>query len=102
MHIIPLIFWGSTILSIGLSVTGLVRRSPWMLVAGAILAGPFAFYLGATPRFRTWAFFLPCLQIAAAVVVRRSVLLAALLLVPLVCLAILLAALVAGQEMGAA
>ena len=101
MHILPLIFWGSTILSISLSIAGLIWRRGWMLVGGAILAGPIAFYLGASPRFRTWAFFLPCLQIVAAVVVGRSVALATVLLVPLVSLVLWLASVVLRQNIGA-
>jgi hypothetical protein len=102
VHILPLIFWGSAILSIGLSMGGLIWRNGWLLVGGAILAGPMSFYLGATPRFRTWAFFLPCLPIMAAVVVKRSVALAAVLLIPFVSLMIWLAVIVLRQNVGSA
>ena len=102
VHILPLIFWGSAILSIGLSIAGLIWRRSWMFVAAAVLAGPMAFYLGATPRFRTWAFFLPCLQILAGVIVRKSVALAAILLVPFVSLMLWLALIVLRQNVGAA
>jgi hypothetical protein len=102
VHILPLIFWGSAILSIGSSMGGLIWRNGWLLVGGAILAGSMSFYLGATPRFQTWAFFLPCLQIMAAVVVKRSVALAAVLLIPFVSLMIWLAVIVLRQNVGSA
>jgi hypothetical protein len=88
---LPLIFWGCAILSIGLSLAGLIWRKPWMLVVGAVLAGPISFHLGATPRFRTWGFFLPGLQIASALLVRRSLAFATVLLVPFVALVMWLA-----------
>lgn len=88
MSIIPYIFWGSTVLSICVSIAGVLTRRPWLLVAGAVLACPLAFYVGASPMFKIWAFFLPVLQLGAAGVVRRSVLLATALLIPFVSLAV--------------
>ena len=102
MPLIPLIFWGSALLSIGISAVGVVRKSPWMLVVGAILAVPLAFYLGATPLFRIWSWFLPGLQLVSAMAVRRSAWVAAVLLLPFVSLAIWLAAVVIRQQVGAA
>jgi hypothetical protein len=96
--ILPLIFWGSAALSIGLSFVGLARRRSWMLVAAAVLAGPMSWYLGATPRFRTWAFFLPLLQIAAAAIVRRSLPAAVILVVPFASFILWVAAVVLGQN----
>jgi len=98
VHVLPLIFWGSAALSIGLSVAGLARRRSWMLVAAAVLAGPMSWYLGATPRFRTWAFFLPVLQIAAAAIVGRSRPAAAVLVVPFASLMLWLAVVVLSQN----
>ena len=102
MRILPLIFWGSAVLSIGSSIAGIVRRNGWLLIAGAVLAGPMAFYVGATPRFRYWGFLLPCLQILGAIVVKRSALLAAALLIPFVSLIVWLAVVVLRQNVGAA
>jgi hypothetical protein len=102
MHVVPFVFWGSAVLSIGLSIAGVVRRSGFLLVGAAILAVPMAFYLGASPRFRTWGFLLPCLQILAAVVVKRSAVLAAALLVPFVSLIVWLAIAVLTQDFVAA
>ncbi len=101
MHIIPLIFWGSAVLSLGLSVGGVVSRKGWMLVAGAALAIPMSFYLGGTPRFEVWAWFLPCLQLVAASMVRKSAVAAAVLLIPFVSLILWLAVSVIRQNAGA-
>ena len=102
MHVLPLVFWGSAVLSIGSSIAGVVRRNGFLLVGSAILAVPMAFYLGASPSFRTWGFLLPCLQILAAVVVKRSSVLAAALLVPFVSLIVWLAVAVVTQDIGVA
>jgi hypothetical protein len=102
MLIVPLIFWGSTILSICFSVAGVLTRRPWLLMAGAVLAIPVAFYLGASPRFKVWAFFLPVLQAVAAGLVRRSAVLAGALLIPLVGFTVWLAVAVIKQNAVAA
>jgi hypothetical protein len=101
MHVVPLIFWGSTVLSACFSVAGVVTRKPWLLVVAALLAIPLAFYLGASPRFKIWAFFLPVPQAIAAGVVRRSALLATLLLIPFASFTVWLAAAVVHQNVGA-
>jgi hypothetical protein len=69
--IVGVIFWGCTFLSVAVSVAGLVRRSPALLVAAAVLAVPISFYLGATPLLRWVGFFLPILLLLAALVVKR-------------------------------
>lgn len=69
--IVGVIFWGCTFLSVAVSIAGLVRRSPAPLVAAAVLAVPISFYLGATPLFRWFGFFLPVLLLLAALVVKR-------------------------------
>jgi hypothetical protein len=96
----PLIFWGSTVLSAGFSVAGVLTRKPWLPVVGAILAIPLAFYLGASPRFKIWAFSLPVLRAIAAGVVRSSALLATLIVVPFVSFTVWLAAAVVHQNVG--
>jgi prolipoprotein diacylglyceryltransferase len=100
--IIPVLLWGSVWLSIGLSIIGLVRRSPRMVIAGAVLAGPLSFYLGLTPVFRIWAWFLPGLQVAAALALRRSLAVAVVLLLPFISIAIWLALVVYRQHAAAA
>jgi len=69
-----------------------------MLLVAAVLASPLAFYLGATPLFRVWGWFLPGLHAVAAIVVRRSMAAASILLLPFVLIAIWLAVLVMRQQ----
>jgi len=69
--IVGVIFWGCTFLSVAVSIAGLVRRSPALLVAAAVLAVPISFYLGAVPLFRWFGFFLPVLLLSAATIVKR-------------------------------
>lgn len=70
--IVGVIFWGCTFLSVAVSIAGLVRRSPALLVAAAVLAAPISFYLGAVPLFRCFGFFLPVLLLLAALAVKRQ------------------------------
>jgi hypothetical protein len=69
--IVGVIFWGCTVLSVAMSIAGLVRRSPGLRVVAAVLAVPISFYLGAAPLFRWFGFFLPGLLLFAAAAVRR-------------------------------
>lgn len=69
--IVGVIFWGCMFLSVAVSIGGVVRRSPALLVAAAVLAVPISFYLGAVPLFRWFGFFLPVLLLLAALVVKR-------------------------------
>lgn len=96
--LIPLMLWGTVLLSIGVSIAGVIRRSPRMLIAGAVLAGPLSLYLGLTPLFRIWAWFLPGLNVAAATALRRSVALAVILLLPFISIAIWLGLIVYRQH----
>jgi hypothetical protein len=83
--------WIMIIGSCLVSILGVILRRPTLLVVGAVLAIPLALYVGATPRFKIIGFFLPLFQVAAAVVVKRHLLLAAVLLSPILGLVILLA-----------
>ena len=102
MPLIPIILWGSVLSSIGVSIVGVIRRSPGMLIVGAVLASPLAFYLGATPVLRVWGWFLPALHVVASKAVRRSIAVAAILLLPFVSIASWLAVVVMRQRLGAA
>ena len=73
-----------------------------MLIVGAVLAGPLSLYLGLTPLFRIWAWFLPGLHVASARVLGRSVTLAVVLLLPFISIAIWLALIVYRQHSAAA
>jgi hypothetical protein len=37
--------WPAVILSLAVSVTGILKKWPWMLVVGGVLSGPLAFYM---------------------------------------------------------
>jgi hypothetical protein len=100
--ILSVVFIGGTVPSTILSGFGIARRSPALLVIAAVLAAPLAYYLGATPRFRTIGFFLPLPQLLAAVVVRQQRWLATLLVIPLLVVAMWLAVVVMRQNAGAA
>lgn len=91
-------FWACGVASVALSVLGVARRSPFMLAAAAVLAAPVSFYLGASPLFRSVGFFLPVLQLGAALVVRRWRPMAIILVSPGVALALWLASVVFGQS----
>jgi hypothetical protein len=80
----PLLFgWPVILLAILVSILGLLLGRPIWLVLGAFLIIPSSFYLGGSPRFRIWAWFLPLLHLAAAYALqRRQRWLAALLLLP--------------------
>lgn len=90
--ILPIVFFGCTILSIILSGFGIARRSAGLLVGAALLASPLAFYAGASPMFKTVGFFLPLPQFAAAFVVKRQARLAILLVTPFLAMSLWLAA----------
>jgi len=67
-----LLGWPAILISIGLSVIGIVRsRSAWLIVA-AIISVPFSLYLFATPRFRWIALVFPVLLFGASIAIRRS------------------------------
>ena len=90
--LIAIIGWPGIITSLGLSLTGVAREQPAWLVAGAIVAIPFSWYLNNLPLFEGVGQFLPLLQLAAAVVVYRGLRWWALvLLLPFISIAIWLA-----------
>ena len=67
-----LLGWPAILVSIGLSVIGIVRsRSAWLIVA-AIISVPFSLYLFATPRFRWIALVFPVLLFGASIAIHRS------------------------------
>ena len=75
--------WPAIISSCILCIVGLLRKQPALLVLGALLLVPFAWYLSMTPLFRTIGFSVPLFLLAAAYVLdrgRRGI--AKLLLIP--------------------
>lgn len=97
--LVPIIFgWPAFILSLLLSVGGIVWRKPWLLVIGAIIAAPFCWYLSLYPSLGAQTVFLPLFQIASAWVLRRgNRALAWVLLIPLAATGAFLAVVVLTQ-----
>ena len=68
------IFWAAIVLGLGAACFGLVRRRPFLLIAGALLLLPASLYLTATPRFRFVGFVpVACLLLGASAVRRDRV-----------------------------
>lgn len=90
--------WPSILTSLGLSLTGIARKRQVLLLIGALLVVPFAYYLNASPRFAVPGAFLPMLHLGAAVAVYRGHRwLALLLLLPFIAVTIWLAVAVLTQ-----
>ena len=84
--------WPAIIASLVCSFIGIKQRKPILLVAGAFLATPFAWYLGIASHFRPLWLLLPLLQLGAAyAVARRRSAAAVMLLVPFSAVAVWLA-----------
>lgn len=67
-----LLGWPAIVVSIALSVMGIVRRRPAWLVVAAIVVVPISLYLAGTPRFRWIGLVFPVLLFGANIAVRRS------------------------------
>ncbi len=90
--------WPSILLAIVLSVIGVAKRSPLLLVVSAVIASPFSLYLGGSPRVGWLGFMIPVLLLGASIAVRyRRVEIAWLLLVPIVVVVGWVASLVMGE-----
>jgi len=83
--LIQLIFgWPAIMLSLLLSLSGLVWRKPWLLVIAGSLAIPFSWVLGGYPLLTLPAILLPVLQfIGALALLREKRLVAWVLVAPL-------------------
>jgi len=94
--LVQIIFgWPAIILSLAVSVTGILKKWPWMLVVGGVLCAPFTLYLSAWTYIHFFAFLLPFFQFGAAWAVHaKQKILAWVLLLPLVIIMGILAFLV--------
>jgi hypothetical protein len=81
--IVAILFWGSIIAAVAVSIAATIRRSPALFVAAAIFVLPSALYTGTSPRFQTVGFLVSVLPLIAAMVVRRQRWLAVALVAPL-------------------
>lgn len=59
--------WPAILLSLTVSVVGILKKWPWLLVVGALLCAPFAWYLSRYQSLCSLAILLPLFQIGAAV-----------------------------------
>jgi hypothetical protein len=98
--LVQIIFgWPVILLSLVVSVAGILKKWPWMLVLGGGLCAPFSFYLSLWPGVRFLALLLPLFQFGAAWAVhaKRKVL-AWILLLPLASVSVILATIVLDQS----
>ncbi len=90
--------WPAILLAIVLSALGVIKKSPAVLAASAVIATPFSIFLGGNPRFGWLGFMIPVLLLGASVAVRyRRVEVAWLLLVSVMVVVGWVASLVIGQ-----
>jgi len=71
--LIQIVFgWPFIILSLLVSVVGLVTKRYWLLLAGAILFSPFSYYLSGAPGIRGFGLAFPLFLVSAAFAVRAN------------------------------
>ena len=70
--IILLFGFPAVLLSLLVSVIGIVVGKSWLLVVGAILFAPFCYYLNGAPGSLGLPIFLPLFQVAAGAAVREK------------------------------
>lgn len=82
--LIPLLFgFPAVILSLLVSVVGVLTQKYWLVILGAVLYAPFSYYLSGSPGLAGLPILLPGFQVGSAVAVReRNRLWAWLLLIP--------------------
>ena len=79
------VFWPLIIFSLIISIIGVVKRKPFWLIVGAILAVPLSLYLNMFPLFRYIGFLLPLFQLGASKAIQKKIVwLSWLLLLPIV------------------
>lgn len=99
MLLILIMGWPGILTSLGLSIAGVVRQQPRLLLIAALVALPFAWYLNAFwPLFRGFGLFLPLFQLGAALALyRHERWIAGVCLLPFVTIASVLAFIVLTQ-----
>ena len=70
--LIILVGWPAIVVTIILAIIGLLRRDYRFLVAAAILAFPFSWYLSGFPLIRSPAFLLPLLLFTSGFAMNRG------------------------------
>lgn len=82
--LIPFLFWVSILFTLLVSLYGVWKNIYWLVLLGAVLALPLAYYLNGSPNSHGLPILLPFFQVGSAAAVRegmRSI--AFLLLLPL-------------------
>jgi hypothetical protein len=91
--------WPAILLSLAVSVIGVVKKWPWMVMLGGVVIIPFSIYLSGYPSVRFGAFLLPLFQFGSAWAVhQKRKPLAWSMLIPLALVSILLAFVVLTQN----
>lgn len=70
--LILLVGWPAILVTVILAIIGLVRNDYRYLVAAAILAFPFSWYISGFPLIRSFNFLLPLLPFGAGFAIRRD------------------------------
>lgn len=70
--LIPILFWSAIALSLALSVLGIVKGSPWLLLIGAVLFLPISYYFNGFPVFHGYFIYMPVFQVIGAAAVRQG------------------------------
>ena len=70
--LIALVGWPAILLTVILALIGLIKSDYRFLVAAAILAFPFSWYLSGFPLIRSFTFLLPLLPFGAGFAMRRD------------------------------
>jgi hypothetical protein len=97
--LVQIIFgWPTILVSLAVSVTGILKKWQWMVMAGGVLCAPFTLYLFGFTTLHYFAFLLPFFQFGAAWAVHaRRMFLAWVLMLPLVSILFILAIMVLSQ-----
>lgn len=70
--LIVLLFWASIPFSLLVSIYGVWKNIHWLVVLGALLYLPIAYYLSGSPMSRGLPLLLPLFQVGAAAAVRAG------------------------------
>lgn len=70
--VILLFGFPAVVLSLLVSIIGIVLGKSWLLIVGAILFAPFCYYLNGAPGSLGLPIFLPLFQVAAGAAVREG------------------------------
>ena len=70
--LIQLLFFPAMLVSLIVSVIGVLKDKYWLIILGAILFLPMSYYLNGSPGSRGFAILLPLFQIVSAAAVREK------------------------------